>query len=433
MRVLLINTSDAGGGAQLIGRALMRALRERGHEVTMAVGHSAGDEPSVEVIPNFEERTPVARGAAHLAHVTKQGWVARAGEPLRTARLMRGEEDFSFPGTWRLVRSLDPAPDVIHALNLHGGYFDLRALPELSRVAPLILSMHDMWLITGHVAHSFECQRWRTGCGECPHLDTYVATPRDRSAYNWRRKREIYARSRLHVATSAQWLQDYLDDSILAAGMRERRLIPTGIDLERFAPGVKAEARRSVGLPDDGRRVLLFAANSTRSNQFKDFATLERAIGLLKNEVIAVSVGEAGETQRIGSAERRMVGHTDRLDEWYRAADVYVHPARADTFPNTVLEALASGLPVVGSAVNGIPEQVKEGETGHLVPPGDAEAMARAIDTLVADPERLAAMSAAARRDAVERFDHKREVDDYERWYGSLSSSMSDSSRIRSA
>jgi glycosyltransferase involved in cell wall biosynthesis len=72
------------------------------------------------------------------------------------------------------------------------------------------------------------------------------------------------------------------------------------------------------------------------------------------SEVIAVSVGEAGETRRIGTAERRMVAHTDRIEEWYRAADVYVHPARADTFPGTVLEALASGLPVVGSAVNGI-------------------------------------------------------------------------------
>jgi hypothetical protein len=73
------------------------------------------------------------------------------------------------PGTWELLRRVraDP-PDVIHAHNLRGGYFDLRALPELSRVAPLVLTMHDMWLITSHVAHSFECERWRTGCGECP-------------------------------------------------------------------------------------------------------------------------------------------------------------------------------------------------------------------------------------------------------------------------
>jgi glycosyltransferase involved in cell wall biosynthesis len=197
------------------------------------------------------------------------------------------------------------------------------------------------------------------------------------SASNWRRKRAIYERSVLHVATAAQWLQDHLDDSILAGGIRERRLIVTGVDLERFAPGSKAEARQALGLPDDGRPVLLFAANSTGSNEFKDFATLERALGLLTSEVIAVSVGEAGETRRIGTAERRMVGHTDRIEEWYRAADVYVHPARADTFPGTELEALASGLPVVGSAVNGIPEQVTEGETRHLVTPGDAGAMAR--------------------------------------------------------
>lgn len=180
MRVLLINTSDAGGGAQEIGARLMRELRARGHEATMAVGHLAGDESGVEVVPNWEERSPVARGAAHLAHVTKRDWIRRAGEPLRTARVLRGEEDFDFPGTWKLLRRDGPPPDVIHAHNLHGAYFDLRALPELSRRAPLVLTLHDMWMMTGHVAHSFDCERWRTGCGECPHLDTYVALPRDR-------------------------------------------------------------------------------------------------------------------------------------------------------------------------------------------------------------------------------------------------------------
>jgi glycosyltransferase involved in cell wall biosynthesis len=433
VKVLLINTSDAGGGAQEIGARLMRELRARGHEATMAVGHRVGDEPGVEVIPNWEARNPVARGAAHLAHVTGRDWIRRAGEPLRTARVLRGQEDFSFPGTWKLLRRLRASPpDVIHAHNLHGGYFDLRALPELSRIAPLVLTLHDMWLMTGHVAHSFDCERWRTGCGNCPYLDAYAPVPRDRTAWNWQRKRALYSESRLHVATPSEWLHTRVGDSMLTAGLEESRVIPNGVDLDRFSPGDRGEARRRLGLPADAR-VLLFAANSTRSNEFKDFATLERALERLGSEVIAVSVGEAGESRRIGSAELRMVEPQSDLTPWYRAADLYVHPARADTFPTTVLEALASGLPVVASAVGGIPELVMEGETGHLVPVGDAQAMAGAIDSLLTDPERRSAMAAAARADAVERFDARRMVNAYVDWYESLSSSIADSSRMRSA
>jgi hypothetical protein len=56
-----------------------------------------------------------------------------------------------------------------------------------------MLTLHDAWLLSGHCAHSFDCQRWKTGCGECPDLDVYPASPRDATACNWRRKREILA------------------------------------------------------------------------------------------------------------------------------------------------------------------------------------------------------------------------------------------------
>jgi glycosyltransferase involved in cell wall biosynthesis len=288
-----------------------------------------------------------------------------------------------------------------------------------------------MWLMTGHVAHSFDCERWRTGCGDCPYLGAYVAVPRDRSAWNWRRKRALYERSRLHVATPSEWLHERVGDSMLTAGLAESRVIPNGVDLERFSPGSQDEARHQVGLPEDAR-VLMFAANSTKSNEFKDFATLEGALESV-GKVIAVSVGEAGETRQVGSAELRMIEAQANLTPWYRAADLYVHPARADTFPTTVLEAHACGLPVVASDVGGIPEQVVEGETGHLVPTGDAQAMADAIRGLLADEPRRRSFAFAARRRAEQRFDARRMVDAYLEWYESLSSSSADSSRMRSA
>ena len=80
-----------------------------------------------------------------------------------------------------------------------------------------------------------------------------------------------------------------------------------------------------------------------------------------------------------------------------------------------------------------IPEQVEEGVTGHLVPPGDPAALAQAIEGLLSDPVRRGGFATAARERAVARFDARRMVDDYVDWYERLSSSIDDSSRIRSA
>jgi glycosyltransferase involved in cell wall biosynthesis len=118
----------------------------------------------------------------------------------------------------------------------------------------------------------------------------------------------------------------------------------------------------------------------------------------------------------------------------YQAADVYAHAARTDTFPNSVLEALACGTAVVATAVGGIPEQVKglrgvpgaaadvsrygaEAATGILVPPGDAGALAAGIECLLRDDLLCQRLSGNAGRDARQRFDLERQVDDHLRWY----------------
>src|SRR5207249_2562667 len=117
-----------------------------------------------------------------------------------------GREDFRFPGTRELLSLTPEPPDVFHAHNLHGGYFDLRLLPALSRRSPFVLTLHDAWLLSGHCAHSLDCERWLGGCGACPDLSLYPAVKRDATAQNWQQKRRIYADARLHVATPSRWL-----------------------------------------------------------------------------------------------------------------------------------------------------------------------------------------------------------------------------------
>jgi glycosyltransferase involved in cell wall biosynthesis len=103
--------------------------------------------------------------------------------------------------------------------------------------------------------------------------------------------------------------------------------------------------------------------------------------------------------------------------DYYRAADVYLHATRADTFPNVILEALACGTPVVATSVGGIPEQIEEGVTGFLTPPGDARAMATRIEQLLSDDALRRRFAAAAIESARRHFGLDRQINDYLAWY----------------
>jgi glycosyltransferase involved in cell wall biosynthesis len=102
---------------------------------------------------------------------------------------------------------------------------------------------------------------------------------------------------------------------------------------------------------------------------------------------------------------------------YYHAADIYLHAARADTFPNTILEALACGTPVIATAVGGIPEQIIDGETGFLTRPGDAADMAEKIIQLLENDDLLHKMGIAAGKYAQINFSSERMVNDYLNFY----------------
>ena len=139
--------------------------------------------------------------------------------------------------------------------------------------------------------------------------------------------------------------------------------------------------------------------------------------------MLFLALGEEAPTERIGQAEVRFIPYQKELEtvaRYYQAADIYLHAARADTFPNTVLEALACGTPVVATAVGGIPEQVKDDVTGRLVPPEDAEAMAEAIIILLTDEALRRRLGYGAGQDAQIRFGLSRQVDTYLEWYRAI-------------
>jgi glycosyltransferase involved in cell wall biosynthesis len=436
LNILQVGTFDVGGGAERVAVNLLRSYRARGHRSWLAVGHRRGDEPGVLQIPNVPARGSWARAwrglgarleapAARSTSINRLRTLSlRIAEPLKTLDYARGYEDFRFPGSRRLLELTPDVPSIVQCHNLHGGYFDLSALASISRRVPTVLTLHDAWLLSGHCAHSFDCTRWETGCGSCPDLTIYPAVRRDGTAHNWRRKQEIYGRSRLYVATPSQWLMDKVGRSMVAPAVIEARVIPNGVDLAVFRPADRSAVRAQLGVPQDAA-VLVFTANGIRRNPWKDFEMLRSVLAAVAEQlggrrVLLLALGEDAPSEQVGRAELRFVPYQEDpaiTARYYQAADVYVHAARADTFPNTVLEALACGTPVVATMVGGIPEQLKDGATGFLVAPGGVNSMTDAVLTLLNDEDLARSMATNAAEDARQRFDLERQVDRYLDWY----------------
>ena len=148
----------------------------------------------------------------------------------------------------------------------------------------------------------------------------------------------------------------------------------------------------------------------------------------LGRRVLLVAVGEAAENEQDGDVEIRYFAHQTNPDDvacYLHAANLLLHPARADTFPSAVVEAMACGLPVVATDVGGIPEQVIDGETGFLVPAGEIVPMAARLFQILSDPMLSRHLGDRAAKVARNKFDFQTTVDRYISWYKEISSRAS--------
>lgn len=414
MKILQVSTSDVGGGAERAARLLHDAWLAARHDAWLVVGERKGHDPRVVTLhesPHIDYR--------------------RYGRPGRLRRLERlrrldralGLEPFRFPYSHRLRDLTGSPPDVVHAHNLHGGYFDLRALPALSRRVPTFLSLHDQWSFTGHCAFPFDCTRWQSGCGACPDLTIPPAVARDATRFNWHRKRRIWRRSRIHAVFPSEWLMQLAERSILAEGIVEARVVPYPVDLSAFTPGDRAAARHALDVPADAS-VLLFVARDTFDNPFKDGPTVravaERLAATRSEPVWLVALGGAGGEARRGNLVVRELPFADdpgRMVAWYRASDALLHATRQEVSPLVILEALACECPVVATAVAGIPEVVEDGKTGRLFGPADVGAAAEAVAGVLDRPDEAAERARAGSARIRERHDRTQVAQALLGWY----------------
>lgn len=269
--------------------------------------------------------------------------------------------------------------------------------------------LHAHWVVPNGLAAAPLSRRLPVGVG-LHGSDVFMAEKTGLRTWTAR----ALARTRFLTGCSPE-----LVDRVCALGFPHERatVIPYGVDTDLFSPDASRRSlwRRRLGIPEEAVLALSVGRMVTK----KGYHLLLPALAVLLERhpdlhVVLAGAGDRLEELRAAAAAwpRRVqlpgIVLRDTLPDLYRAADLFVLPAvhdakgNVDGLPNVVLEAMASGLPILATAVSGIPLAVEDGVHGRLVPEGDAGALSTVLQEMVAEPDRRREMGRAARRRAVD-------------------------------
>jgi glycosyltransferase involved in cell wall biosynthesis len=411
MNILHLNTYLRGGAATAARRLHERLVRCGSASL---LGHRPGIiGPDRTYLPMFRQRSGLP-DLLHRLHYRLPVWgFPRAFLQGRPA----GYEQFSFcknPFDCRLDLGRHAA-DIIN-LNWIADWLDYPSFfGFLPAGFPLVWTLHDMNAFTGGCHYSWDCDRFKTGCGDCPQLN-HRRNPRDPSRANAALKRRLLAGRNLHIVANSRWLEARARESFALRDSRSYRTIHCGLDTEVFSPQDRAQCRRLLGVPEDAV-VVCFGAESI-DNRRKGFALLRQALERVaaRHRVHALYFGGKGAGLLPATMGQTYVGTIDSAHtqaQVYSAADLFVIPSLYEAFGLTALESMACGVPVVGFATGGIPDMVEPGATGLLARPADPADLATRIEYLIGHAEERQAMGRRARARVEERFTEAIQAEKY--------------------
>jgi len=376
MRILIVNTSEQAGGAAVASKRLVMALNNNGEKAKMLVRDKSTDNISIVALPGG----------------LKQRWHF-LWERLRIYMALKfnkdhlWEIDIANAGTDITSLKEFKEADVIHLAWINQGMLSLKGIEKIIRSGkPIVWTMHDLWPATALCHYARGCDSFITGCKNCQLLPD-GGNEKDLSAKVWNRKKHIYSASNIHFVTCSRWLENQAKQSGLLHNMSVTS-IPNAIDTNIFGPQDKAEAKRALGLPTD-KNVILFVAQKV-TDERKGARYLIEALNKLKEEnpevandcVVALLGGHAEELAEQIKMEVYPLGYVSgdkNIAKVYNAADIFVLPSMEDNLPNTLMEALACGVPCVGFNVGGIPEMIDNGKNGYVAKAGDTDDLKKGI------------------------------------------------------
>ena len=417
MKIVHVSTSETGGGAARAANRLHRGLQRLGHQSSMFVAKSMGNDSSV-----LRFRSPDGIWEKALPLIRRR-LIQRDHRRYPSAHSL-GYEKFSDDRSPYRRWLMNQLPDC-DIINLHWVadfldhpfFFDHR--PPGTRV---VWTLHDMNPFTGGCHYDGGCGGFAKKCGCCPQLGSN--DEHDLSRKIWQRKQKTFGRiprRSLHLVTPSRWLATEVQRSPIL-GHFSVSVIPNGLVTDAFSPTDRSAARFALDVPQDAK-VILFAAQNVTNSRKGYSLLLETLNGLqMMPDLFLVSLGSGELPAEIPTRHLNLNFQNDRhLSLVYSAADLFVIPSLQDNLPNTVMESMACGTPTVGFDVGGVADMVRPGMNGILVPPGDARSLGEQMIALLNAPQACAEMGARSRKIALAEYSLKAQAERYVELYNQIS------------
>lgn len=373
MRVLIVNTSERAGGAAVAAGRLMEALKNNGVKAKMLVRDKQTDQITVCALP----RPRLARW-----HFLWERWCIFWHLRFKRDHLFDIDTASSGSDITRLPEFKEA--DIIHLHWINQGMLSMGGIKKILRSGkPVVWTMHDMWPATAICHLTLGCHKFHSGCAGCKYLPGSILGA-DLAARVWRKKGKLYREGNLSFVTCSRWLAAEAKSSALLKGHRVTA-IPNPIDTRLYHPRDRHEARERAHLPLEGHIILFIAQSATDPYKGMDYlieacrrmaADHPETVGQTHVAILGRHCEEYADGLPYPTLPMGYVGDDHTMADIYAGADLFVLPSLSENLPNTIMEAMACGVPCVGFRVGGIPEMIDHRRNGYVAAYRDAADLA---------------------------------------------------------
>ncbi len=416
MKIVHINIDDSKGGASIACKAINKAINSSGVESNVLVQMKyISDNETIGFVNN------TLRKISYLVRFFLD-YFSIFFFTLKN----KGRFSFPFFGTDVSKHPLVLEADIINLHWINGGFFSLNTIRKLATLnKPIVWTLHDMWAFTGGCHYSGGCEKYKKLCLECPSLKYRGINDFSNKIFN--KKLEVYKNLNLFIVTCSEWLASCAKESRLLKA-RDIRAIPNPIDINTFKMSDKMESRKIFNLSDN-KFLILFGTMNLKEER-KGFVFLRDSLLYLyenfpelRSKVELLVFGSFGKDQTINIPFKTnflgRIGDQKRLVACYNSADVFVAPSLEDNLPNTVMESLSCGVPVVAFNIGGMPDMIEHKNNGFLAEPDSAASLAEGI-IWVMNEKNIEQVKLNARRKVLENFTPQIIGERYKNYYSSL-------------
>lgn len=255
--------------------------------------------------------------------------------------------------------------DIIHLHLIHNYMFNLNLLPLMSKLKPIVWTLHDPWLFSGHCIYHFDCDKWKDKCGDCQYLDTPFKMEKDNTAFNFEIKRDIIERSDISFIVASKWMYNKVKESSICKN-KKIYLISFGINQNIFKPRDIVEAKKELGIDEDSF-VVMFRSDKSK---FKGLDIIKKSLEKIKSKskITLITLGQKSLLEQFKNKykiiEYDWIKDDYMLVKLYQACDIFLMPSKQEAFGMMAIEAMSCGKTVLALEGTALPDVINSPECG---------------------------------------------------------------------